>query len=437
MATLFYSSRSGTQHSVSLKEAVMKGQADNGGLFVPVAIPSVSADFISHLSQLSDAEIVEELSVAWLEGSVNEATARKIAREAINFTTPLIQLDAYNHVLELFHGPTLAFKDYGARYMARLLSHFLREERSSQTILVATSGDTGSAVAAGFLGLENIRVVVLYPKGRVSALQEMQMTTLDRNVTAVELEGNFDDCQSLVKSAFADEELRRARNLNSANSINIARLIAQTFYYFLGYARIFRRDAAPVFSVPSGNLGNLSAGILAKRMGLPVHCFVAATNVNDVFVEYLATGDYAARASLHTMSNAMDVGRPSNLERLTAFYASDLSQMKRDIVGFSVNDALTAETMSTVANQYGYILDPHTAVGYRGLLNWRLQTHDENRPGIVLATAHPAKFLHDVEKATGREIALPPSLAELQNRKKKSVVMENSFVALKKWLMKL
>jgi threonine synthase len=435
MTITFTNSRSKAQTGISLKEAVIKGQADNGGLFIPEHVPHVSTDFIAALPTLSEVQIVEELCALWLSGSVDEATAHQIGSDAINFHTPLIQLGAPNFVLELFHGPTLAFKDYGARFLARLLSHFLKEGQEKQTILVATSGDTGSAVAAGFLGLRNIRVVVLYPKGRVSTLQEKQMTTLGQNVYALEVNGTFDDCQKLVKTAFGDQELRTKCGLNSANSINIARLIAQSFYYFIAYSRVFRRDLSPVFVVPSGNLGNLTAGVFAKRMGLPVHQFVAATNNNDVFVEFLSSGEFTPRPSVPTMSNAMDVGAPSNLERLLALYVNDVPQMRKDIVAYSVSDEATQEAMRQVANEYGYVFDPHGAVGYEALSRWRTNTGDVDRPGIVLATAHAGKFQKDVGSTIGRQITLPAALQGLADRVKHVHTMENNSEALKKWLL--
>lgn len=414
----------------------MQGQASDGGLFVPEALPKVTKEVIAQLKSLTETQIVEELSALWLAGCVEDSVARALARDAMNFHTPLIQLGAPNFVLELFHGPTLAFKDYGARYLARLLSHFLEESGGSQTILVATSGDTGSAVAAGFLGLKNIRVVVLYPKGRVSPLQEKQMTTLGRNVHALEVEGSFDDCQRLVKQAFDDPETRTRCQLNSANSINIARLIAQNFYYFIAYSRLFRRDRRPVFVVPSGNLGNLTAGVYAQKMGLPVFKFISATNANDVFPEYLATGNYQPRASVATISNAMDVGAPSNLERLRALYENDVEALKKDIVGYSVTDKATREMMRRVADEYGYVLDPHGAVAYEALMRWRTNSEDEDRPGVVLATAHPAKFQSEVEAAIGRGIPLPMALQDLKARKKQAAPMKNSWSDFRNWLLK-
>jgi threonine synthase len=436
MAITFSNSRMKSQKGIALEEAIVRGQAENGGLFVPEMLPHFSPKFIAGLASLSETQIVEELSAAWLNGSVEESVARNLAREAINFHTPIIQLGAPNYILELFHGPTLAFKDYGARYLARLLSYFLEKSGESQTILVATSGDTGSAVAAGFLGLKNIRVVVLYPSGRVSKLQEKQMTKLGHNIHALEVNGSFDDCQNLVKTAFNDAELRAKCRLNSANSINMARLIAQSFYYFLAHSRLFRRDLEPVFVVPSGNLGNLTAGILAKRMGLPVHQFVAATNANDVFVEFLSTQKYKPRPSIATISNAMDVGSPSNLERLMALYENDMPKLHNDIVGYSTSDAATRDTIRDVADEYGYVLDPHAAVGYHALWRWRLSTGDKDRPGIVLATAHPGKFQADVESAIGRALPLPLALQQLENKTKHAEPMENNWSEFKKWLLK-
>lgn len=426
----FFNSRD-SGRTVSLKEAILQGQAENGGLFIPTELPKVSAGFLAALPTLTDQQIAEELAALWLVRSMSDADARQIARDAINFQTPLIQLSPSDFILELFHGPTLAFKDFGARFLARLLSYFLKETNESQTILVATSGDTGSAVAAGFLGLPNIRVVVLYPGGRVSDLQELQMTTLGKNTHALRVKGSFDDCQKLAKTAFADEELRTKLKLNSANSINIGRLIAQTFYYFIAAARLPSDAKAPVFVVPSGNLGNLCAGIFAMRMGLPVQQFIAATNANDVFPEYLATGKYQPRPSLSTISNAMDVGAPSNLERLLWVYNQDVDQMRSQVDAFSISDSETKEKIRSAADQFGYVMDPHTAVGYAALGRWRALKGNQECPGIVLSTAHPAKFQSDVA------VALPPELAALQSKAKHIVPMENSSAVLKKWLLNL
>ncbi len=436
MTIRFFNSRIPAQRGISLKDAIVRGQAENAGLFVAEQLPRVSEQFLAQIASLSDQQIVEEIASLWLAGSVPDDVARKIAREAVNFETPLIQLAPSDHILELFHGPTLAFKDYGARFLARTLSHFLEGTGEKQTILVATSGDTGSAVAAGFLGVPNIRVVVLYPSGRVSDLQELQMTTLGKNTFALKVNGNFDDCQKLVKTAFADDELRTKLGLNSANSINIGRLIAQTFYYFIAYARL-KKSIAPVFVVPSGNLGNLCAGVFAKKMGLPVAHFVAGTNANDVFVEYLASGKYTPRPSVGTMSNAMDVGAPSNLERLLWVYDQNVNNMRQDISAYAVSDKETGEKIQSVADQYGYILDPHTAVGCCALQRYRMHSQKHDQPGIVLSTAHPAKFRESVEAIIAKTLVLPPALEKLQSKAKHVIPIENSWEALRKCLLKL
>jgi len=436
MTIQFFNSRIPAQQGISLKDAIVRGQAENAGLFIPEELPKVSEQFLAQIASLSDQQIVEEIASLWLAGSVPDDVARKIAREAVNFETPLIHLAPSDYILELFHGPTLAFKDYGARFLARTLSHFLEGTGDKQTILVATSGDTGSAVAAGFLGLPNIQVVVLYPGGRVSDLQEMQMTTLGKNTFALKVNGNFDDCQKLVKTAFADDELRAKLGLNSANSINIGRLIAQTFYYFIAYARL-KKSLPPVFVVPSGNLGNLCAGVFAMKMGLPVAHFVAGTNANDIFVEYLASGKYTPRPSVGTMSNAMDVGAPSNLERLLWVYDQDIDKMRQNISAYAVSDKETSEKIRSVADQYGYILDPHTAVGCVALQRYRTHSQKLDQPGIVLSTAHPAKFLESVEAIIARSLPLPPALENLQSKTKHVIPIENSWEDLRKWLLKL
>jgi threonine synthase len=436
MSIQFFNSRIPAQRGISLEDAILRGQAENAGLFIPEQLPKVSEKFLAQISSLSDQQIVEEIASLWLDGSVPRDVARKVAHEAIDFETPLIQLGPSDFILELFHGPTLAFKDYGARFLARILSYFLMNTGEKQTILVATSGDTGSAVAAGFLDAPNIRVIVLYPGGRVSDLQEMQMTTLGKNTFALKVDGNFDDCQKLVKTAFADEELRVKLALNSANSINIGRLIAQTFYYFIAYARL-KKNTAPVFVVPSGNLGNLCAGIFAKKMGLPVAHFVAGTNANDVFVEYLSSGTYNPRPSVGTMSNAMDVAAPSNLERLLWVYDQNVDKMREEVCAYAINDKETADKIQSVADQDGYILDPHTAVGCCALKRYRTHSGELNQPGIVLSTAHPAKFRESVEAIVAKTLALPPALEKLQSKSKHIIPIENSWDVLRKWLLKI
>jgi threonine synthase len=335
--------------------------------------------------------------------------------------------------LELFHGPTLAFKDFGARFMSQLLSYFSSREKGEIVILVATSGDTGSAVANGFLEVPGIRVIVLYPAGKVSDIQEKQFTTLGRNITALEVEGTFDDCQALVKRAFADNDLRERMFLTSANSINIARLIPQSFYYFHAFSQLIDRTKPLVFSVPSGNFGNLTGGVLAKRMGLPVKHFIASTNVNDVVPEYLKVGKITPRPSQHTISNAMDVGNPSNFARLMNLYQNDFDQISRDMMGFAFTDAETAAAMLEVYNGHGYTLDPHGAIGYLGLKKYISDHGDVN--GVFLETAHPAKFKEVVDKAIRQEISLPAALQKFLTGKKQTIPISKDYPHLKQFLL--
>jgi threonine synthase len=347
-----------------------------------------------------------------------------------------VQLDANLHVLELFHGPTAAFKDVGARFMSRVMAHLLREVEKKVYVLVATSGDTGSAVAQGFYKVPGIHVVILYPSGKVSKVQEMQFCTLGENITALEVEGTFDDCQRLVKTAFANPELREKLYLTSANSINIARLLPQSFYYFYAYAQIRRKSSEPVvFSVPSGNYGNLTAGLFAWQMGLPVHRFIAASNANDTVPLYLNGNSYLPKPSVATISNAMDVGDPSNFARMRTLYDDDLQKMQSTISGYSLSDAETREAMQEVYRQYNYILDPHGAVAYRAFQNYQKQEKQAVQ-GIILGTAHPAKFGEVVTEALHVEPPMPPQLASCLNLEKKSVPMEASFEALRDYLLR-
>lgn len=354
--------------------------------------------------------------------------------ETIQFDAPIVEITDNISALELFHGPTMAFKDFGARFMSQLLRFFSAQERREIVILVATSGDTGSAVANGFIGVPGIRVVVLYPEGKVSDIQEKQFTTLGRNVTALEVKGTFDDCQRLVKTAFLDEGLREAYFLTSANSINIARLIPQSFYYFYGYSRRKNRNQPVVFSVPSGNFGNLTAGLFAKRMGLPVRHFVAATNVNDVVPEYLTTGVMTPRPSRHTLSNAMDVGNPSNFARMMDLYDGDLNAVQKDIKGYAFTDRETEEVMRSVSRAHGYTMDPHGAIGYLGLTRY-FDDFGKDVNGIFLETAHPAKFKEVVEKAIQRQIELPETLARFVKGQKQSVKVSHAYETFRKTLI--
>lgn len=418
---------------VDLKEAVFKGLPADNGLFMPLDLPRLPDDFIANLENYSFPGIAFRVARHILQGAIPDSDLEKIVGNAIDFPAPAVRLDDSTYILELFHGPSLAFKDFGARFMAQLMSWFNRGEDQKLTILVATSGDTGGAVAAGFLDTPGIDVVILYPSGKVSPLQEKQLTTLGHNITALEVAGTFDDCQALVKRAFLDREVTARLRLSSANSINIARLIPQSFYYFEAYRQVEKRPGIPVvFSVPSGNFGNLTAGLMAKKMGLPVHRFIAATNLNDVVPEYLKTGNYTPRASRPTLSNAMDVGAPSNFARMLDLYGSTWNIMKGEIFGYAFSDEQTRQAMQEIDRRYGYVIDPHGAVAYLALREYQKQ---EPCTGIVLETAHPAKFVEAVEEILGREISIPARLSELQHRQKEAVAMPVDYAVFGSWLL--
>jgi threonine synthase len=417
----------------TLQEAVIKGLAPDRGLYMPEKINRLPADFFNEIGNLSLTNIAKVVAEKFFGEDIDKEQLNTIAIEALNFDIPLKKLEEGVYVLELFHGPTFAFKDVGARFMSRMLSYFVQEQRlENMKVLVATSGDTGSAVANGFLGVEGIQVFVLYPSGKVSEIQEAQFTTLGQNVVALEIDGTFDDCQALVKSAFMDEELNRKMYLTSANSINIARFLPQSIYYFYAYAQLAKQQPVDnvVVSVPSGNLGNLAAGLFAKRMGLPVKRFIAANNRNDVFFQYLDTGNYEPRASIQTIANAMDVGAPSNFERILDLYGQSHEAIKQDISGNTYSDVEIKNTIRTVYEKTGYLLDPHGACAYQAL-------KDEKKPdetGIFLATAHPAKFKETVEECIGSTIEIPQRLSAFMRRKKQSHLLSTDFNLFKKTL---
>ncbi len=419
---------------VSFKQAVATGMAPDGGLYMPVTIPVLPHETIDNFRRETFHGIAFTVARALLGEEIPDADLRGIVERALPFTAPLRRLDDQTGILELFHGPTLAFKDFGARFMAQMLAYYRRDERADRTILVATSGDTGSAVAQGFFGAEGIRIVLLYPGGRVSPTQELQLTTMGGNVTALEIEGTFDDCQRLVKAAFADRELSERCHLTSANSINIARLLPQSFYYFEAYARVRGLDKPLVFSVPSGNLGNLTGGVLAWKMGLPVHRFIAATNANRVFTDYVGTGQFSPRKAVATLSNAMDVGNPSNLARLIVLFAGSVEALRAILDSYSVSDAETMATVERAHSMHGYILDPHGSVAYEALERWRSE-HESEVFGIVLETAHPAKFLETYDGKFKSMISVPERLAAVLRRTKRSVKMRASFDELKSFLL--
>lgn len=430
-------------HTVSLREAVFRGLPADNGLYLPTYIPRLHKEFIENLSCYSFEEIAFTITQALLQDEIPASDLREIVQRSIDFPAPLVELNERQYILELFHGPSLAFKDFGARFMAQLMSYFNKGESQDLVILVATSGDTGGAVAAGFLQTPGIQVIILYPSGKVSPLQEKQLTTLGHNIAAIEVQGTFDDCQALVKRAFLDPALRNEIRLSSANSINIARLIPQAFYYFEAYKQLSHPGDPVVFCVPSGNFGNLTAGLLAAKMGLPVHHFIAATNVNDVVPAYLSEGTYLPRPSVRTLSNAMDVGNPSNFARMLALFdSSEVSpplperawdNMQGAISGYSFTDEETKQAMQEVYSKYQYVLDPHGAVGYLALQNYQ-KTHPDTR-GIILETAHPAKFIQEVEGILHHSIDIPKRLAVLQDRTKVAVSMGKKYDRFKQWLL--
>ncbi|MEX1213181.1 MAG: threonine synthase [Balneolaceae bacterium] len=409
----------GESPAVSFTKAMQQGLAPDGGLYMPDPVPTLPISFWNGLAGASISEIGATIASSFGSDPEEAQKLEHIARTAIDFDAPLVQLSDSLYVLELFHGPTLAFKDFGARFMARAFAKLDTREDRDLLILVATSGDTGSAVAHGFYNVPGTRVCLLYPSGRVSTLQEKQMATLGGNITALEVRGAFDDCQSLVKQAFSDSELRNELRLSSANSINIARLLPQTFYYIRALAQWMERKVharPPRFVVPSGNFGNLTAGLMAARMGMPNAGFVAATNANDVVPGYLKNGNFEPRPSIETLSNAMDVGNPSNFERMLHLFEHSIDRFRREVTGVSFSDVQTRDKISEIYQTYGYIADPHTAVG---LLAAEHQSTPET-PTVVLSTAHPAKFGDVVSPAIGQDVPIPDRLADCMHREKKS-----------------
>ena len=421
---------------VSIEEAVLQGLAPDGGLYMPNEIRDLPKDFLDGMATMSFCHIAQGVAESFFGGDVASDNMKQIVKETLSFDIPLVQVSDNKWSLELFHGPTAAFKDVGARFMARMLSLFIEQKRCSKnvTVLVATSGDTGSAVANGFLDVEGILVVVLYPKGKVSDFQEKQFTTLGKNIRAVAIDGTFDDCQRLVKEAFLDGDLNKKLTLTSANSINVARFMPQVFYYFWGVAQLLRAGVTEqiVVSVPSGNLGNLTAGLFAKKMGLCTR-FIAANNSNDFFMNYLRTGQRVPRISVQTIANAMDVGDPGNFARILDLYGSSWEGVKRDVVGFGYSDKEIMAGMKRVYSQTGYMLDPHGACGYLAL-------EDGLQPGetgIFLETAAPAKFMDTVEEAIGVPVPLPNQLTHFLIGIKQSVDLPKDFLSFKNYLRSL
>ncbi len=442
----FYSTN-GQAPIATLEKAVVKGLAEDKGLYMPERIKVLPQEFFDNIENLSFQEIAYTVADAFFGEDVPAEDLKKIVYDTLAFDCPCVKVTDSIYSLELFHGPTLAFKDVGARFMARLLQYytrFSRESRSSRdsrdtrdssmvNVLVATSGDTGSAVANGFLGVEGIHVYVLYPKGKVSPIQECQFTTLGQNITAVEVDGVFDDCQALVKNAFMDAELNQRMKLTSANSINVARFLPQAFYYFYAYAQMKKKGLADqlVVCVPSGNFGNICSALFGKKMGLPIKRFIAANNANDIFYKYLQTGKYEPKPSVQTIANAMDVGDPSNFARVYDLYGKSHEAICADISGATYTDEQIAETIKEVKTETGYVCDPHGACGYRALK----EGLREGEVGVFLETAHPAKFKATVDRILGDDIAIPAKLQAFMKGTKQSVPMSKNFEDFKQFLM--
>lgn len=419
----------------TLEEAVVRGLAGDKGLYMPRSIKSLPQSFYDEIENLSFQEIAYRVADAFFGEDIPADTLKHIVCDTLSFDAPVVKVKDNIYSLELFHGPTLAFKDVGGRFMARLLGYFIRKEGKKQVnVLVATSGDTGSAVANGFLGVEGIHVYVLYPKGKVSEIQEKQFTTLGQNITAIEVDGTFDDCQALVKNAFMDKELNEHMQLTSANSINVARFLPQAFYYFYAYAQMKKLGKADklVICVPSGNFGNITAGLFGKRMGLPVERFIAANNRNDIFYQYLKTGEYKPRPSVATIANAMDVGDPSNFARILDLYEGSHDAIASEISGETYTDEQIRETVQKTYEETGYLLDPHGACGYRALA----EDLKPGENGVFLETAHPAKFLQTVEDIIGTEVKIPEKLQAFMRGTKQSVPMQKDFASFKAYLLK-
>ena len=429
-----YYSTNGKTEMVDLREAVVKGLAADNGLFMPERIATLPTTFYGQIDKFSFQDIAFAVAQAFFGEDVGADALRTIVNETLAFDCPVVPVQANCYALELFHGPTLAFKDVGARFMARLLGHFVGQDRKQAiNVLVATSGDTGSAVANGFLGVEGVNVYVLYPKGKVSAIQESQFTTLGQNITAIEVDGVFDDCQALVKRAFMDKELNEQLLLTSANSINVARFLPQAFYYFYAYAQMKKQGLRNelVFCVPSGNFGNITAALFAHRMGLPIKRFIAANNANDVFYQYLETGKYRPKPSVQTIANAMDVGNPSNFARIYDLYGGNHHTISQLIAGFSFNDDEIRATIRDCFQQTGYVLDPHGACGYKALQ----LSLSENEHGVFCETAHPAKFKETVDAVLPTPMDIPERLARFMQGRKQTYPMNNSFDKFKDFLL--
>jgi len=416
----------------SFRNAVIKGLAPDRGLYFPEIITPLTKEFFDQIDSYSNNEIAYKSIRQFVEPDIPDSVLQSIVEETLSFEFPVVQFNDRISTLELFHGPTMAFKDVGARFMARCLGYFNKDNDQTVTVLVATSGDTGGAVANGFLGVKGVNVVILYPSGKVSEIQEKQLTTLGQNITALEVHGTFDDCQDMVKTAFLDEDLIGQMQLTSANSINIARWLPQMFYFMFAYKQLYNNHKDMVFSVPSGNFGNICAGIMAQKLGLPIKHFIASNNVNNVVTEYLKTELFQPKPSIQTISNAMDVGNPSNFIRIQEIYKNSFEKLKNNISSYSFTDKETKKAMKEIHSQYNYIADPHGAVGYLGAKEYLKE--NPNTHCVFLETAHPVKFLDVVEEVVGEIQELPPQIEAVIHNEKVSVIID-SYVQLKDFLL--
>lgn len=430
-----YFSTNNNSPFVNFKEATIKGQAPDKGLYFPERIPLLQETLINDINSFSDEAIAFEVISPYVGDTIPAAVLKDIVEETVNFPIPLVSINNSIYSLELFHGPTLAFKDIGARFMSRCLGYFVKDQPKKVTVLVATSGDTGGAVANGFYDVPNVEVIILYPSGKVSTVQEKQLTTLGKNIHALEVKGSFDDCQQMVKDIFADADSFENLFLTSANSINVARWLPQQFYYFFAYKQWADKNNPLVVAVPSGNFGNICAGILAKASGLPIHHFIAACNANDTVPHFFETNIYQPKKAVATISNAMDVGNPSNFVRILQIFDLKINDLKKQLTACSINDEETKITLKKVYDQFGYLLDPHGAVGYHALENY-LQEHPSQK-GIVIETAHPVKFFDVVEPIIGEAVKIPETIQDQLKLDKKALLIENNTEALRSFLLKI
>jgi threonine synthase len=418
---------------VDFKEATIRGQAPDKGLYFPERIPVIDESFFENIEEYSNEEIAFKVIKPYVGPVIQANDLMKLVTETINFEIPLVNVNEGIYALELFHGPTLAFKDVGARFMSRCLAYFTKDRSEKVVVLVATSGDTGGAVANGFYNVPGVEVVILYPSGKVSSVQEKQLTTLEKNIHALEVNGTFDDCQQLVKKAFIDEDLNKKLFLTSANSINVARWLPQQFYYFLAWKQWHDKSHPPVICVPSGNFGNICAGMLAHRSGLPVQHFIAACNANDVVPEYLLSGNYQSKKAIATLSNAMDVGDPSNFIRILELFDHQFGDLKIKLSSYSITDQETKAVIEEVNTKFGYLLDPHGAVGYKALQLYLQE--QQGQEGIFLETAHPVKFYDVVEPVINAKVPMPEGMLEIMKKSKVSVRMDANYEDFKNYLL--